>query len=111
MSKFNRVYDGVLRIISNEREDIRAQAKEDFINAFELDERMIILRDLQKNNPLVADIIEIAIKELVGNEFNNIKLPSSWIDYPEKEIIRGRLELLRKDWGKYTLEELVSLVK
>lgn len=111
MSKFSRVYEGVIQVIVDERNKVRKDAEKVFTDSLELDERMITLRILQNNNPFVKDIIEIAIREFVSHQLSEQKFPSSWIDYQEKEIIKGRLELVRNDWEHYTLEELASLVK
>ena len=111
MSKFSRVYEGVVQVLVDERNKIRKDAEKVFTESLELDERMITLRLLQNNNPLVKGIIEVAIREFVSHQLSEQKFPSSWIDYQEKDLIKGRLELIRNDWSQYTLEELASLVK
>ena len=111
MSKFSRVYEGGVQVLVDERNKIRKDAEKVFTESLELDERMITLRLLQNNNPLVKGIIEVAIREFVSHQLSEQKFPSSWIDYQEKDLIKGRLELIRNDWSQYTLEELASLVK
>lgn len=111
MSKFSRVSDGVHKVLDLQLQKEREDAKEKFTQEFELDERMIELRGIQLNYPASKDIIEIAIREFRDAEMHKSNLPKGYLTWDEKQLINGRLELVRSDWEDYTLEELASLVR
>lgn len=78
-----------------------------------MDERILVLRALKEAHPFLSkefeEVITSLIKEECTKQTKDIK---AYFDYDYEKIVLARLHLMSDELlSKYTLEELLSLMK
>lgn len=106
------IVDGIESLRSNEGTEKRRQETERIKNEIVFDEKYIKLTKLIEENPEVAELLEEVRKSYLNEKTNEaIRDIKMYIGYSEKQILKARLQLMQKEFHKYTLEELISLMK
>lgn len=108
-TSLNFIYNAVISSLEQSLQEEAKKYSDSFKKELEFDERFISLKEVRDKYPNDCGI-NIAITEFVEYETSRNCGPR-FLSFDEKSIIRGKLELLKNDIEKYTLEEIVSLVR
>ncbi len=109
----DEIVDAVVLVIEKEiQEELSLFENIARLEIEHFDSVYLALIQLAEDNLLVKDLlIETANGYKKDQIYKKTKDKAKYIRYDEKKMYKGRLQLLQKDFDKYTIEELASLVR
>lgn len=108
-----KILEGMEKLYRQEQLEKIEAIKKVTAEEMEMDERILVLRALKEAHPFLSeefeDIINTLIKEECSKKVEHIK---TYFEYDYEKVILARLHLMPNELlSKYTLEELLSLMK
>lgn len=108
----SKIMDGIEEILTRQLVEIYEDEKVKVLRQLEFDEIYIKLQNLVKENVEVAKQLQSALDDYKVNYVHeSLKHLQRYIPWNDKKLLVARLELLRSQLHKYTIEELASLIK
>lgn len=109
----DEIVDAVILVIEKEiQEELNLSENIARLEIEQFDSVYLALTQLAEDNPFVRDLlVETANSYKRDQIYKKTKDVAKYVRYDQKKMYKGKLQLLQKDFDKYTIEELASLVR